>query len=167
MTKRVFRPFWCYDVIATEQWFADMAASGLLLQSANLKKRVFTFIEAEPQKIIYRIDYDKDGRGLSQTLTGYGWGAVATSRQWVIYANKGGIADDCLRDVYVRGKYRDVILPMTVIRRLDAVLEDTKEEVLRMKKTLDEAGIINQNDALCNASGQAFFKDKRWHVSLL
>lgn len=33
-----------------------------------------------------------------------------------------GIADDCLRDVYVRGKYRDVILPMTVIRRLDAVL---------------------------------------------
>ena len=35
-----------------------------------------------------------------------------------------GIADDCLRDVYVRGKYRDVILPMTVIRRLDAVLED-------------------------------------------
>ena len=41
-----------------------------------------------------------------------------------------GIADDCLRDVYVRGKYRDVILPMTVIRRLDAVLEDTKPQVL-------------------------------------
>lgn len=41
-----------------------------------------------------------------------------------------GIADDCLRDVYVRGKYRDVILPMTVIRRLDAVLEDTKQQVL-------------------------------------
>ena len=38
------------------------------------------------------------------------------------------IADDCLRDVYVRGKYRDVILPMTVIRRLDAVLENTKDE---------------------------------------
>ncbi len=37
-----------------------------------------------------------------------------------------GIADDVLRDVYVRGKYRDVILPMTVIRRLDAVLEPTK-----------------------------------------
>lgn len=39
-----------------------------------------------------------------------------------------GIADDCLRDVYVRGKYRDVILPMTVIRRLDAMLEDTKTD---------------------------------------
>ncbi|MDD4570473.1 MAG: class I SAM-dependent DNA methyltransferase, partial [Tepidanaerobacteraceae bacterium] len=67
------------------------------------------------------------------------------------------IADDCLRDVYVRGKYRDVILPMTVIRRLDAVLEDTKEQVIQMKKTLDEAGILNQADALCNAAGQSFY----------
>ncbi len=47
------------------------------------------------------------------------------------------IADDVLRDVYVRGKYRDVILPMTVIRRLDALLEPTKEAVLGMKKQLD------------------------------
>ncbi len=46
-----------------------------------------------------------------------------------------------LRDVYVRGKYRDVILPMTVIRRLDALLEPTKDAVLGMKKTLDVAGI--------------------------
>ena len=38
----------------------------------------------------------------------------------------GGIADDVLRDLYVRGKYRDVILPMTVLHRLDAVLEDSK-----------------------------------------
>ena len=67
-----------------------------------------------------------------------------------------GIADDCLRDVYVRGKYRDVILPMTVIRRLDAVLEDTKPQVLEMKKTLDTAGITNQWGALCNVAGQAF-----------
>lgn len=67
-----------------------------------------------------------------------------------------GIADDCLRDVYVRGKYRDVILPMTVIRRLDALLEDSKEAVLNMKKKLDEAGIDNQWPALCNAAGQAF-----------
>lgn len=59
-----------------------------------------------------------------------------------------GIADDCLRDVYVRGKYRDVILPMTVIRRLDAVLEDTKLQVLEMKKTLDTAGITNQWGAM-------------------
>ena len=67
-----------------------------------------------------------------------------------------GIADDCLRDIYVRGKYRDVILPMTVIRRLDAMLEDTKPAVLEMKKMLDDAGITNQWPALCNATGQAF-----------
>lgn len=67
-----------------------------------------------------------------------------------------GIADDCLRDVYVRGKYRDVILPMTVIRRLDAVLEDTKDAVLNMKKMLDKGGIVNQEGPLCGAAGQAF-----------
>lgn len=66
------------------------------------------------------------------------------------------IADDCLRDVYVRGKYRDVILPMTVIRRLDAMLEDTKPAVLAMKEKMDAAGITNQWPALCNVAGQAF-----------
>ncbi len=69
-----------------------------------------------------------------------------------------GIADDVLRDVYVRGKYRDVILPMTVIRRLDALLEPTKTAVLRMKQQLDAAGIVNQHGALCQAAGQAFYK---------
>ena len=68
-----------------------------------------------------------------------------------------GIADDVLRDVYVRGKYRDVILPMTVIRRLDAVLEPTKDDVLAMKKQLDAAGVANQHAALCQASGEAFY----------
>ncbi len=67
-----------------------------------------------------------------------------------------GIADDCLRDVYVRGKYRDVILPMTVIRRLDAMLEETKSAVLEMKKQLDVAKIDNQWPALYNVAGQAF-----------
>lgn len=67
-----------------------------------------------------------------------------------------GIADDCLRDIYVRGKYRDVILPMTVIRRLDAMLEDTKENVITMKKQLDAVKIDNQWPALCNVAGQAF-----------
>ena len=68
-----------------------------------------------------------------------------------------GIADDVLRDVYVRGKYRDVILPMTVIRRLDAVLEPTKQAVLRMKAQLDRVDIANQDAALRQASGEAFY----------
>ena len=67
-----------------------------------------------------------------------------------------GIADDVLRDVYVRGKYRDVILPMTVLQRLDAVLEPTKQAVLDRKASLDDAGITNQDAALRQAAGQAF-----------
>lgn len=67
------------------------------------------------------------------------------------------IADDVLRGVYVRGKYRDVILPMIVIRRLDAVLEPTKKEVLAMKARLDKARIANQDAALKQASQQAFY----------
>jgi len=67
------------------------------------------------------------------------------------------IADDVLRDVYVRGKYRDVILPMTVLRRLDAVLEPTKQAVLDMKAALDKEGVTNQEAALRDAAGQAFY----------
>lgn len=67
------------------------------------------------------------------------------------------IADDRLRDVYVRGKYRDVILPFTVLRRLDAVLESTKRSVLERKKFLDTHKISEQDGALRMAAGQAFY----------
>ena len=73
-----------------------------------------------------------------------------------------GIADDVLRDLYVRGKYRDVILPMTVLRRLDAVLEDSKQAVLDMKASLDKVGVIEQDPALRQASGQAFYNTSRF-----
>lgn len=73
-----------------------------------------------------------------------------------------GIADDVLRDLYVRGKYRDVILPMTVLRRLDAVLEPTKQAVLDMKASLDKAGITNQDSPLRQAAGQAFYNTSRF-----
>ena len=69
------------------------------------------------------------------------------------------IPNEILRDHYVRGKYRDVILPMIVIRRLDAVLEPTKEKVLKTKKKLDEQGFTNQEAFLCEAAGQAFYND--------
>lgn len=72
------------------------------------------------------------------------------------------IADDVLRDVYVRGKYRDVILPMTVIRRLDALLEPTKEEVLKWHKFLDEKKILEQADALKKASRYEFYNTSKF-----
>ena len=73
-----------------------------------------------------------------------------------------GIADDVLRDLYVRGKYRDVILPMTVLRRLDAVLEDSKQAVLDMKSSLDKARIVEQDAALRQAAGQAFYNTSKF-----
>jgi type I restriction enzyme M protein len=72
------------------------------------------------------------------------------------------IADDVLRDVYVRGKYRDVILPFTVLRRLDAVLEPTKTAVLDMKATLDKARIANQDRPLRDAAGHAFYNTSKF-----
>jgi type I restriction enzyme M protein len=73
-----------------------------------------------------------------------------------------GIADDVLRDIYVRGKYRDVILPMVVLRRLDAVLEPTKQAVLDMKKILDKAGVTHQDIGLRQAAGQDFYNTSKF-----
>lgn len=56
-----------------------------------------------------------------------------------------GIADDVLRDVYVRGKYRDVILPMTVIRRLDCLLESTKQAVLKENDFFEKMNISDKS----------------------
>jgi len=73
-----------------------------------------------------------------------------------------GIADDVLRDLFKRGKYPDVILPMCVLRRLDAVLEPTKKAVLETKEMLDKAGITEQRAALCQAAGQAFYNTSKF-----
>jgi len=72
------------------------------------------------------------------------------------------VADDVLRDLYVRGKYRDVILPMTVLRRLDAVLEPTKRDMLDMKASLDKVSITNQDAALRQAAGQDFYNTSKF-----
>jgi type I restriction enzyme M protein len=73
-----------------------------------------------------------------------------------------GIADDVLRDLFRRGKYPDVILPMCVLRRLDAVLEPTKKQVLEAKEMLDKAGITEQRAALAAAAGQSFYNTSKF-----
>src|SRR5258708_15737098 len=73
-----------------------------------------------------------------------------------------GIADDVLRDLFVRGKYRDVILPMCVIRRLDAVLEPTKKDVLETRAKLDKLKITEQQAALREAAGQSFYNTSKF-----
>ena len=75
------------------------------------------------------------------------------------------IADDVLRDLYVRGKYRDVILPMAVLRRLDAVLADRKQAVLDMKTALDDAGFVEQDTPLRGAAEQAFYNTSKFTLS--
>ena len=78
------------------------------------------------------------------------------------------IADDYLRDVYVRGKYRDVILPMVVLRRLDSLLEPTKEKVLEEVAFQAEAGFEEvDEDGLKDASGYVFYNTSKWTLKSL
>jgi len=79
------------------------------------------------------------------------------------------IADDCLRDVYVRGKYRDVILPMFVLRRLDCLLEPTKDEVMEeIKFQRDDAGLTDlEPEGLRDASGYVFYNTSPWTLQKL
>lgn len=68
------------------------------------------------------------------------------------------VADDLLRDVYVKGKYRDVILPMTILRRLDVILEPTKDKVLETySEDKDIADEDTLKDLLCDASKSTFY----------
>ena len=79
------------------------------------------------------------------------------------------IADDELRDVYVRGKYRDVILPMFVLRRLDCLLEETDaavQEEVRFQR--EEAGLTELDpDGLCQASGYVFYNTSKFTLNKL
>ena len=77
------------------------------------------------------------------------------------------VADEVLRDLYVRGKYRDVILPMTVLRRLDVVLESSKENVRKQKEVLDAAGITAQDGPLKQAAGQNFYNASQFTLRSL
>src|SRR5690606_18848602 len=81
------------------------------------------------------------------------------------------IADDCLRDVYVRGKYRDVILPMVVLRRLDALLEGTKDAVMEeLRFQREEAGFLEgewDETGLREASGYVFYNTSKWTLQRL
>jgi len=79
------------------------------------------------------------------------------------------IADDSLRDVYVRGKYRDVILPMTVLRRLDALLEGSKDKVLEEVRFQKEEAKFTELDpeGLRDASGYVFYNTSKWTLKSL
>jgi Type I restriction-modification system methyltransferase subunit len=79
------------------------------------------------------------------------------------------IADDCLRDVYVRGKYRDIILPFVVLRRIDSLLESTKDAVLEevrfQKEDLEQVELSPKG--LQDASGYVFYNTSTWTMEKL
>ena len=78
------------------------------------------------------------------------------------------IADDVLRDVFLRGQYRDVILPMVVLRRLDALLEPTKDDVEAELKEQQEMGLEDvDEDALKDITGLSYFNTSRWTLNRL
>ena len=79
------------------------------------------------------------------------------------------IADDCLRDVYVRGKYRDVILPMFVLRRLDCLLETTKDAVMEEVNFQREEAELTDFDpiGLKESSGYVFYNTSPWTLKKL
>ena len=76
------------------------------------------------------------------------------------------IADDVLRDVFLRGQYRDVILPMVVLRRLDALLEPTKEAV---EQEINEDGGLDGLDEgiLTDITGLTYFNTSKWTLNRL
>ncbi|MGJ1510088.1 type I restriction-modification system subunit M, partial [Sphingobacterium siyangense] len=79
------------------------------------------------------------------------------------------IADDCLRDVYVRGKYRDIILPFVVLRRIDSLLETTKDAVLEeVRYQREDAGQVELDpDGLRHASKYVFYNTSPWTMEKL
>ena len=94
MIKRVFRPFWKYNVVATENWLAGMAMAGFLLQSVDYRRRLFIFEEGEPQKLIYRIDYS-EAEKITPTLEREGWREISSRKGWFVLTN-GNLDPSCL-----------------------------------------------------------------------
>ncbi len=77
-----------------------------------------------------------------------------------------GVAD-LIRDTFKRGKYQDVILPLTVLRRLDCVLEPTKLKVLKKQAELTGKKLENLDPQLRKASGFAFYNTSRYDFEKL
>lgn len=77
------------------------------------------------------------------------------------------IANDVLVHAFEKGKYKDIIMPMLVLRRIDVLLEPTKDKVLERKEQLDKFGVTNQDQPLCMASGFPFYNTSKFTLKSL
>lgn len=77
------------------------------------------------------------------------------------------IANDVLVHAFEKGKYKDIIMPMLVLRRIDVLLESTKDKVIARKEKYDKIGLTNQDQALCMESGYPFYNTSKFTLKLL
>ena len=77
------------------------------------------------------------------------------------------IANDVHVHAFEKGKYKDIIMPMLVLRRIDVLLAPTKEKVLERKEQLDKFGVTNQDQTLCMASGFPFYNTSKFTLKSL
>ena len=86
MTKK-WRPFWSYDVEKTERWLSKMAAEGKRLVAVSTWTRMFSFEDAEREKVEYQIVYDKSQHELPRALEESDWENVLTEGNWKVIKN--------------------------------------------------------------------------------
>ncbi|WP_407271390.1 DUF2812 domain-containing protein [Radiobacillus sp. PE A8.2] len=92
MIKKVFKPFWSYEVDKTEQWLTSMAEQGYHLVKIHLKSRQFIFEKGNPKHVTYRITYDKSQvNSLPTALENEGWQQVFYDKNWQITRNENSI----------------------------------------------------------------------------
>lgn len=77
------------------------------------------------------------------------------------------IANDVLVHAFEKGKYKDIIMPMIVLRRIDVLLEPTKDAVLAKKEQLDKMGMTKQDIILCSVSGFPFYNTSKFTLKTL
>lgn len=146
MIKKVFRPFWSYDVNKTEEFLSSMVEKGFCLMKMNRWTRCFFFQQGEPKKLIYRIGYDKmQGESLPQSLLVDGWTKVLRSGNWYVTANEkpleqmktSSVRDGIIKHnrtiMYIFGGifiYLTMILLFNLIISLDVNIQDEPVEVV-------------------------------------
>lgn len=89
MMRKVFKPFWSYDVEKTENWLSFMAKQGYYFVEMNTKIRQFYFEESTPKEVSFRIEYDKTrAKVLPGAITNAGWSILFSHRNWYVIANE-------------------------------------------------------------------------------
>ncbi|WP_461179134.1 DUF2812 domain-containing protein [Virgibacillus ainsalahensis] len=91
--KKVFTPFWSYDVEKTEEWLSFMAAQGFVFIKFNPWSRKFYFEEGTPKQMTYTIGFDKTFGVLPTALADEGWQEVFNHRNWYVIANEKPVED--------------------------------------------------------------------------